>query len=156
PPGARRLRRHLDDRLILYQVYVRSFSPDGLAGVRARLPYLASLGVDAVWLSPIHPSPNVDWGYDVADYLDVHDDYGSLADADALIADARRLGLDVWLDLVPNHTSDRHPWFADRPEYYVWSDQVPNDWRSIFTAGSATTCTSSHRSSRTSTGGAPT
>jgi len=105
--------------------------------VRARLPYLASLGVDAVWLSPIHPSPNVDWGYDVADYLDVHDDYGSLADADALIADARRLGLDVWLDLVPNHTSDRHPWFADRPEYYVWSDQVPNDWRSIFTGGSA-------------------
>jgi alpha-glucosidase len=107
--------------------------------VRARLPYLASLGVDALWLSPVHPSPNVDWGYDVADYLDVHSDFGTLAGYDALVADARAQGLDVWLDLVPNHTSDRHRWFTDRPEYYVWADRVPNDWTSIFTGESAWT-----------------
>jgi alpha-glucosidase len=107
--------------------------------VRARLPYLASLGVDALWLSPVHPSPNVDWGYDVADYLDVHPDYGTLADYDALVAEARAHGLDVWLDLVPNHTSDRHRWFTERPEYYVWADRVPNDWTSIFTGESAWT-----------------
>jgi alpha-glucosidase len=105
--------------------------------VRGRLPYLASLGVDAIWLSPVHPSPNVDWGYDVADYLDVHPDFGTLAAYDELVADARAHGLDVWLDLVPNHTSDRHPWFAERPEYYVWADRVPNDWTSIFTGESA-------------------
>jgi len=98
---------------------------------------VASLGVDAVWLSPIHPSPNVDWGYDVADFVDVHSDYGTLADYDALIAEARTYGIDVWLDLVPNHTSDKHAWFTDRPEYYVWSDHIPNDWTSIFTGGSA-------------------
>jgi alpha-glucosidase len=95
--------------------------------------------VDAIWLSPIHPSPNVDWGYDVADYLAVHEDYGTLEDVDALIAEARRHGIEVWLDLVPNHTSDKHAWFTDRPDYYVWSDHVPNDWRSIFTGGSAWT-----------------
>jgi len=98
---------------------------------------VASLGVDALWLSPIHPSPNVDWGYDVADFVDVHSDYGTLADYDALIAEARTYGIDVWLDLVPNHTSDKHAWFTDNPEYYVWSDHIPNDWTSIFTGGSA-------------------
>ena len=87
----------------------------------------------------MHPSPNVDWGYDVADYLDVHADYGTLAGYDTLVADARARGIDVWLDLVPNHTSDRHGWFTDRPEYYVWSKDVPNDWRSVFTGGSAWT-----------------
>ena len=92
-----------------------------------------------MWLSPIHPSPNVDWGYDVADYLAVHDDYGTLEEYDALVAEAHRRGIDVWLDLVPNHTSDRHRWFGDRPEYYVWSDRVPNDWKSVFTGGSAWT-----------------
>ena len=105
--------------------------------MRERLPYLRDLGVDAIWLSPIHPSPNVDWGYDVADYRDVHPDFGTLADYDALVAEERGQGIDVWLDLVPNHTSDRHAWFTDRPEYYVWSKDVPNDWRSIFTGGSA-------------------
>jgi alpha-glucosidase len=105
--------------------------------MRDRLPYLRELGVDVIWLSPIHPSPNVDWGYDVADYHDVHSDFGTLADYAALIDHARALGIDVWLDLVPNHTSDRHPWFTDRPEYYVWSKNVPNDWVSIFTNGSA-------------------
>ena len=105
----------------------------------ARVDYLRRLGVDFLWLSPVHPSPNVDWGYDVADYLDVHADYGTLADYDALVAAANEAGIDVWLDLVPNHTSDRHAWFDDRPEYYVWSKDVPNDWRSIFTGGSAWT-----------------
>jgi alpha-glucosidase len=95
--------------------------------------------VDTVWLSPIHPSPNVDWGYDVADYYDVHPDFGTLADYDALIAEARRHGIDVWLDLVPNHTSDQHPWFTERPDYYVWSKTVPNDWTSVFTGESAWT-----------------
>jgi alpha-glucosidase len=105
--------------------------------VRAHLAHLASLGVDALWLSPVHPSPNVDWGYDVADYREVHSDYGTLADYDALVAEARGHGIEVWLDLVPNHTSDKHAWFTERPEYYVWSDNVPNDWRSVFTGGSA-------------------
>jgi alpha-glucosidase len=122
---------------VVYQVYIRSFRGGTLAGVREKLPYLESLGIDTLWLSPVHPSPNVDWGYDVADYRDVHPDYGTLADLDGLVADARSRGIDVWLDLVPNHTSDRHAWFADRPEYYVWSKTVPNDWRSGFTGGSA-------------------
>jgi len=119
---------------VVYQVYVRSYSPDGLRGVRERLP---QLDVDALWLSPIHPSPNVDWGYDVADYYSVHSDYGSLDEFDALIEEARTRNIDVWLDLVPNHTSDKHAWFSDHPEYYVWSDHIPNDWKSIFTGGSA-------------------
>jgi len=105
--------------------------------VRAHLAHLASLGVDALWLSPVHPSPNVDWGYDVADYREVHSDYGTLADYDALVAEARGHGIELWLDLVPNHTSDKHAWFSERPEYYVWSDDVPNDWKSVFTGGSA-------------------
>jgi alpha-glucosidase len=117
-------------------VYVRSFAGD-LRGLASRLDHLERLGVDAVWLSPIHPSPNVDWGYDVSDYEQVHPDYGTLADYDAMLAEARRRGIDVWLDLVPNHTSDRHTWFSDRSDYYVWSDHVPNDWRSVFTGGSA-------------------
>ena len=128
---------------VIYQIYLRSFADsngDGigdLPGVVEHLDYVAELGVDALWLSPVHPSPNVDWGYDVADYRGVHPDFGNLADLDALIAAARELDIEVWLDLVPNHTSDHHPWFADRPEYYVWSDRVPNDWTSIFTGASA-------------------
>ena len=128
---------------VIYQIYLRSFADsngDGvgdLPGVVEHLDYLAELGVDALWLSPVHPSPNVDWGYDVADYRAVHPDFGTLVDLDALIAAAGELDIEVWLDLVPNHTSDRHPWFADRPEYYVWSDRVPNDWTSVFTGASA-------------------
>src|SRR3954463_10215422 len=125
-----------------YQVYLRSFADangDGigdLAGVRSKLDHLASLGVDTLWLSPVHPSPNVDWGYDVADYRAVAPEFGD-DDYDALIADARARNIDVWLDLVPNHTSDKHAWFTDRPEYYVWSKTIPNDWTSIFAGGSA-------------------
>jgi alpha-glucosidase len=128
---------------VIYQAYLRSFADsngDGigdLPGVTDKLDHLASLGVDALWLSPVHPSPNVDWGYDVADYNAIDPDFGTLADYDALIAAARAKNIDVWLDLVPNHTSDRHPWFEENPEYYVWSKTVPNDWTSIFTGKSA-------------------
>jgi alpha-glucosidase len=129
--------------LVVYQVYPRSFADsngDGvgdLPGLIAKLDHLAWLGVDALWTSPTFPSPNVDWGYDVSDYNAVHPDLGTMDDLDTLIAEAKKRGLQVWLDLVPNHTSDRHPWFSDRPEYYVWSKDVPNDWRSIFTKGPA-------------------
>jgi alpha-glucosidase len=128
---------------VLYQIYPRSFADangDGvgdLRGVVSKLDYLAWLGIAGIWLSPAFPSPNVDWGYDVADYTDVHPELGTLDDLDTLIAEARRRGIRVLLDLVPNHTSDRHPWFTERPEYYVWSDHVPNNWTSIFTKGSA-------------------
>lgn len=128
---------------VLYQVYVRSFADsngDGIGdipGLTGKLDYLEWLGVDGIWLSPIHPSPNVDWGYDVAGYLDVHPDLGTLADVDRLVAEAEQRGIRVMLDLVPNHTSDRHPWFRERPEYYVWADEVPNNWQAIFGGGSA-------------------
>ena len=102
---------------VVYQVYLRSFADsngDGigdLAGLRSRLPYLAWLGVDAVWINPHYPSGGADGGYDVIDYRAVDPDYGDVADLEALVQDARRLGLRVVLDVVPNHTSDRHPWF---------------------------------------------
>jgi alpha-glucosidase len=95
------------------------------------------LGVEVIWSSPTFPSPNVDWGYDVADYYDVHPDFGTLDDLDALIAEAKSKHIEVWLDLVPNHSSDRHRWFADHPEYYVWTKGRPNDWRSVFTGKTA-------------------
>ena len=128
---------------VIYQVYPRSFADsngDGigdLPGLASKLDHLAWLGVDTIWTSPTYPSPNVDWGYDVSDYRDVHPELGTLADLDRVIAQARKRDLDVWLDLVPNHTSDRHDWFSDRPEYYVWSTAIPNDWKSIFTEGTA-------------------
>jgi alpha-glucosidase len=134
-----------------YQVYIRSFADtrgDGigdLQGVRSRLPYLADLGVDIVWVTPFYPSPQADHGYDVADYCDVDPAYGTLADVDELLAEAHRLGLRVVLDLVPNHTSDRHPWFVDarrgpdaeHRDFYVWRDPAPdggppNNWVSHF------------------------
>ena len=122
---------------VVYQVYVRSFADsngDGhgdLPGLRAKLEYLEWLGVDVVWLTPIHPSPNEDWGYDVSDYYGVHPDYGTLDDLDALVADAGVRGMKVLLDLVPNHTSDRHPWFEEHRDWYVWADK-PNNWVSVF------------------------
>ncbi len=137
---------------ILYHVYVRSFfDSDGdghgdLAGVAARLPYIKSLGVDGLWLSPIHPSPNRDWGYDVADFDGVQPDYGDLDDIAALIAAAHDLGLKVVLDEVLSHTSDEHPWFLEsmtggpdgpKADWYVWADPAPdgtapNNWLSVF------------------------
>ena len=136
---------------VVYQVYPRSFQDadgDGvgdLAGIRQRLPYLQELGVDAIWISPIYPSPMADFGYDVADYCDVDPLFGTLADFDALLQDAHARGLKVILDFVPNHTSDRHPWFvASRSsrhdphrDFYLWRDPAPdggppNNWRSNF------------------------
>jgi alpha-glucosidase len=122
---------------VVYEIYVRSFADsdgDGLGdlqGVRSRLPYLADLGVDAIWLTPFFPSPGADHGYDVADYTDVDPQFGSLVDFDALLADAHELGLRVVIDLVPNHTSIAHPWFREHPDYYVWTDE-PNNWLSVF------------------------
>ncbi|MEU4577419.1 glycoside hydrolase family 13 protein [Nonomuraea sp. NPDC023979] len=123
---------------VVYQVYPRSFADangDGvgdLEGVRLRLGYLKRLGVDAIWLSPFYTSPMADGGYDVADYRDVDPMFGTLADFDALIGDAHELGLRVVVDLVPNHSSDRHPWFrAGLRDRYIFRD-APNDWESIF------------------------
>jgi alpha-glucosidase len=128
---------------VLYQIYPRSFADsngDGIgdvAGITAHLDYLEWLGIDGIWLNPIHPSPNVDWGYDVADYTGVHPDLGSMDDLDRLVAEAHRRAIRVLLDLVPNHTSDRHPWFRERPDFYVWADSVPNNWQAIFGGGPA-------------------
>ncbi len=136
---------------VLYQVYVRSFADsdgDGvgdLKGLLARLDHLAWLGVDAVWLSPVMPSPNADWGYDVADYRAVLPEYGTIDDLDEVIAAAAGVGIRVFLDLVPNHTSDHHQWFVEsrsspdaaRRDWYVWADpkpdgSAPNNWVSSF------------------------
>jgi len=136
---------------IVYQVYPRSFmdaNGDGvgdLQGVEGRLDYLRWLGIDAIWLAPIFPSPMADFGYDVADYSDVHPLFGTLADFDALLAAAHERGIKLLLDLVPNHTSDEHPWFVesrssrDNPkrDWYIWRDPAPgggppNNWQSHF------------------------
>jgi alpha-glucosidase len=124
----------------LYQIYPRSFADangDGigdLAGVTAKLPYVASLGVDGVWLSPFFTSPMRDFGYDVADYLGVDPLFGNLADFDALVAEAHRLGLKVIIDQVWSHTAAEHPWFGesrasrdnDKADWYVWADAKPD------------------------------
>jgi len=139
---------------VIYQIYIRSFGDgngDGLgdiAGIRARLPYLARLGVDAIWVTPWYPSPMVDGGYDVADYRDIDPALGSLPEADGLIADAHRHGIRVLLDIVPNHTSSAHQWFqaalaaapgAAARDRYLFRDGCgtggelpPNNWRSAF------------------------
>jgi alpha-glucosidase len=140
---------------VLYQIYPRSYADsdgDGigdLRGIVSRLDHLEWLGIDGIWLNPTMPSPNDDWGYDVADYCDVHPDLGTLDDLDALVAEAGRRGIRVLLDLVPNHTSDRHAWFQDalaggrHRDFYVWADPdpdggPPNNWLSNF-GGSAWT-----------------
>jgi alpha-glucosidase len=125
---------------VVYHVYLRSFrdsNGDGIGdihGLISRLDYLAWLGVDAVWCSPVSRSANRDHGYDVLDYCDVDPSLGTLADVDELVAHARRLGIRVLLDFVPNHTSIDHPWFQDprtKRDWYVWSDE-PNNWMSSF------------------------
>ncbi len=136
---------------VLYQIYPRSYmdtNGDGvgdLRGITERLDYLHWLGVDGIWLDPIMVSPNDDWGYDVADYVDVDPALGTLADADTLIEEASKRGIRVIMDLVPNHTSDRHPWFQDAKssrdarhrDWYVWADpkpdgSPPNNWNMAF------------------------
>ncbi|GAB3082868.1 glycoside hydrolase family 13 protein [Pedococcus soli] len=139
---------------VMYQVYPRSFADgngDGegdLPGLRERLPYLADLGVDGLWISPWFPSPMADGGYDVSDFTDIHPMFGTLEDADAVLRDARALGLRVIIDLVPNHTSDQHPWFLaalaggrgapERARYFFrdgrgdGGDEPPNNWISAF------------------------
>ncbi len=140
---------------VIYQIYPRSFQDsngDGigdLLGVVERLPYIASLGVDAIWISPFFTSPMKDFGYDVSDYCGVDPMFGTLADFDAVVVTAHRLGLKVMIDLVLSHSSDQHPWFVEsrssrdnpRANWYVWADPKPdgtppNNWLSIF-GGSA-------------------
>lgn len=136
---------------VTYQVYPRSFQDDNgdgvgdLAGITRRLPYIASLGVDAVWLSPIFTSPMLDMGYDVSDYTDVDPVFGTLADFDRLIETAHGLGLKVVIDQVLSHSSDQHPFFREsrssrtnpKADWYVWADPrpdgtPPNNWLSVF------------------------
>ena len=143
------------ERGVIYQIYPRSFQDsdgDGvgdLKGIEQRLDYLAGLGIDAIWLSPIFPSPMADFGYDVADYTDVDPLFGALEDFDRLIAAAHRRGLKLMLDFVPNHSSDQHPWFVEsrssrdsvKRDWYIWRDPAPdgsppNNWISDF-GGSA-------------------
>ncbi|WP_438728106.1 alpha-glucosidase [Parasphingorhabdus sp. DH2-15] len=135
----------------IYQIYPRSFqdsNSDGvgdLPGITRRMGYIASLGVDAIWISPFFTSPMKDFGYDVADYCDVDPIFGSLTDFDALIAEARRYGLKVLIDQVYSHTSDQHAWFAEsrssrdnaKADWFVWADakpdgSPPSNWQSVF------------------------
>jgi alpha-glucosidase len=135
---------------VIYQIYPRSFldtTGDGigdLPGITARLEYLRWLGVDAVWVSPFFRSPMADFGYDISDYCDVDPVFGTLADADRLVAGAHAAGIRVLLDWVPNHTSDQHPWFVEsrssrrspKRDWYYWRDgrdgATPNNWRAAF------------------------
>jgi alpha-glucosidase len=153
-PAARRTDADWWRDAVFYQVYIRSFADgngDGvgdLAGIRARLPHLAALGVDALWITPFYPSPMADHGYDVADPRDVEPVFGDLAEFDALLAEAHALGIRVTVDLVPNHTSDRHAWFqaalaagpgSPERDRYLFRDgrgpdgaEPPNNWPSVF------------------------
>ena len=140
---------------VIYQIYPRSFrDSDGdgigdLKGIAEKLGHVADLGVDAVWLSPFFTSPMRDFGYDVTNFCDVAPLFGTLADFDALLDQAHKLGLKVIIDQVYSHTSDQHPWFAEsrqdrtnsKANWYVWGDpkpdgSPPNNWMSIF-GGSA-------------------
>lgn len=138
-------------KAVIYQIYPRSFQDsegDGvgdLQGIIARMEYLQALGIDAIWLSPINTSPMVDFGYDVADFLDIDPIFGSIEDMDQLISTAHEHGIKVIMDLVLNHTSDQHAWFLESRssrenpyrDWYIWADpkpngKEPNNWVSIF------------------------
>src|SRR3989441_5675852 len=124
---------------IIYQIYPRSFKDsngDGigdLQGITAQLDYLTWLGVDAIWLSTIYPSPMADFGYDITNYTDVHPLFGTLQDLDTLLHQAHLRNLKLILDFVPNHTSDEHPWFQqsrssrtnEKRDWYIWHDPAP-------------------------------
>ena len=149
------MRKDIDfRRLSFYQIWIRSFADgngDGIGdlyGVYDKLEYIHSLGVDAIWFSPIYPSPNADYGYDISNYRDIHPDYGTLDQFKKVLNKAHELGMYVLMDLVINHTSDEHPWFLeskksrDNPysDYYIWRDPLtikgkrlpPNNWFSQF------------------------
>jgi oligo-1,6-glucosidase len=135
---------------VVYQIYPRSFADsngDGigdLAGIVDRLDYVRALGVDVIWLSPVYPSPQADNGYDISDYCDIDPLFGTLAEFDALLAKVHELGMKLVMDLVVNHTSDEHPWFAEarsardspKRDWYLWrdarDDAEPNNWGSLF------------------------
>jgi len=142
---------------VFYEVYPRSFADsnnDGIGdlnGITSKLDYLKGLGVDAIWITPCFPSPQVDFGYDVSDYENIDPMYGTLADFDTLVSEAQKRGIRVILDFVVNHTSDQHPWFLDSKssrtsahrDWYIWRDgkgpgEPPNNWLSTF-GGSAWT-----------------
>ena len=142
------------ERGIIYQIYPRSFKDsngDGigdLQGIQSKLDYLEWLGIDAIWISPIFPSPMADFGYDITNYTDIDPIFGRLADFDALLADVHKRGMKLLLDYVPNHTSDQHPWFIDskssrnsaKRDWYIWRDPAPdggppNNWRANFGGG---------------------
>src|ERR1039458_4831997 len=134
---------------VIYEIYPRSFQDtngDGvgdLRGVLRRLDYLVGLGIDAIWISPIYPSPMADFGYDVSDYCGIDPIFGTMEDFNRLLAEVHLRGLRMILDFVPNHTSDQHPWFVEsrssrenpKRSWYLWCDQ-PNNWLSHF-GGSA-------------------
>jgi alpha-glucosidase len=143
---------------VIYEIYPRSFQDsngDGIGdlnGITSRLDYLEKLGVNAIWLTPIYPSPQVDFGYDISDYENIDPQYGTLADFDRLVAEAHKHGIGIIMDLVLNHTSDQHPWFKEsessrtnsKADWYMWRDpkmvdghrEPPNNWISLF-GGSA-------------------
>src|SRR3954467_6315583 len=140
---------------VFYQIYPRSYQDtnrDGvgdIGGIIERLSHVRALGVDAIWLSPIFPSPMADFGYDISDYVGIDPLFGTMADFEALVSAAHAAGLKIILDLVPNHTSDRHPWFVEsrgsrtgpKRDWYLWRDprpdgSAPNNWVSEF-GGSA-------------------
>ena len=163
--GASKAGAHLNDgpwwkHAVVYEIYPRSFQDsngDGIGdlnGITSRLDYLKSLGVNAIWLSPIYPSPQVDFGYDISDYENIDPQYGTLADFDHLVAEAHKRGIRIMMDMVMNHTSDKHKWFLEsessrtnpKRDWYVWRDPKgydatgkpipPNNWISLF-GGSA-------------------
>ena len=131
---------------VVYQVYPKSFcdsNGDGIGdlnGIRTKLPYLAKLGIDVIWLNPIYASPQVDNGYDISNYKEIEPTFGTMEDFDALLAEAHKNHIRIIMDLVVNHTSDQHPWFQeakkskDNPyhDYYIWKDEVVNNWGSSF------------------------
>src|SRR5947208_15446129 len=136
---------------VIYEIYPRSFQDsngDGvgdLNGITSRLDYLRDLGIDAIWISPMYPSPQVDFGYDVADYESIDPQFGTLADFDHLVSEATNRSIRIIMDYVPNHTSDQHPWFVEsrssrskpKRDWYIWRDgkghgKPPNNWQSWF------------------------
>lgn len=131
---------------VFYQIYPRSFKDsngDGIGdiqGIISKLDHLKDAGITATWLSPIYKSPQVDQGYDISDYKDIHYEYGTIEDVDKLVTKAHKLGIKVIMDFVPNHSSDKHPWFllsenrtSGYEDYYIWRDGAtnstpPNNW----------------------------